>query len=171
MRIDVENLEESAGKFSQIYEAGQLSFEDVDFTLITPPEVRGRVRRKDAGVEVDGRLQAKLSVQCARCLKNVEFPINVEFTERFVPAVDWRHEDQHELHEEDLDLAVFDGQSIELDDVIREEILLAVPSHVLCAEDCKGLCPTCGIDRNEATCACDTKVVDERWEKLKDLKR
>ena len=68
-----------------------------------------------------------------------------------------------------MDLAVFDGEGIELDDLVREEILLAMPGHVLCSEECKGLCPTCRIDLNVRTCNCITDRTDSRWDKLKDL--
>ena len=73
------------------------------------------------------------------------------------------------MREEDLNLAVFDGAAIELDDLVREEILLALPGHVLCREDCKGLCPVCGIDRNLSGCRCESKETDARWQKLKDF--
>jgi len=170
MRIEVEKLDESAGRFAQSYEGEQISFDEVELTLIAPLEIHGRVRRKNGAVELSGQLHTKLTVPCARCLKRVELPIDLEFAERFVAAVDWRNEEQHELREEDLDLAVFDGEGIELDDLVREEILLAVPGQVLCREDCMGLCPVCRIDRNEVTCECESKVADERWEKLKDLR-
>ena len=170
MRIDLEKLEESSGRFSGTYEVGQLSLDEPALTFITATDVQGRANRKDGAVELSGELHAKLAGSCARCLKKVELAINVEFTERFVRAVDWRNEEQHELQKEDLDLAVFDGEGIELDDLVKEEILLAVPGQVLCNEDCKGLCPICGIDRNEATCTCESNVVDQRWEKLKDFR-
>src|SRR6202022_3877091 len=108
-------------------------------------------------VELRGELHTRLKAACDRCLKPVMLPIHTEFAERFVPAVSWRAEQQHELQEEDLNLAVFDGEAIELDDLVREEILLAVPAHVLCREDCKGLCPVCGIDRNQGGCQCEKK--------------
>jgi uncharacterized protein len=57
-----------------------------------------------------------------------------------------------------------------LDDLVKEEILLALPGHVLCSESCKGICPLCGADRNLADCGCESKQVDDRWEKLKDLR-
>jgi uncharacterized protein len=68
-----------------------------------------------------------------------------------------------------LDLAVFDGEGIELDDLVKEEILLAMPGHTLCREECKGLCANCGVDLNQNNCDCATKQIDSRWEKLKDL--
>ena len=102
-------------------------------------------------------------------MKPVELVIQSKFAERFVPAVSWGAEAQHELTEEDLNLSVFDGEAIELDDLVREEILLETPGHVLCGENCKGLCPVCGIDRNLGNCQCDTSEVDSRWQKLKEL--
>jgi uncharacterized protein len=100
-------------------------------------------------------------------LQPVELPISTEFTERFVRAVSWAAADQHELREEDLNLAVFDGEAIELDDLVREELLLAVPVNVLCSEECQGLCAVCGIDRNLSNCECKSNEIDSRWEKLK----
>ena len=75
------------------------------------------------------------------------------------------------MHEDDLNVAVFDGEGIELDEVIREEILLALPAAVLCRESCKGLCPICGVDRNLNDCQCESREVDSRWQKLKELQR
>ena len=100
----------------------------------------------------------------------VQLPITAEFDERFVPAVRWNAEEQHGLQEEDLNLAVFDGKAIELDALVREEILLALPGHVLCHEECKGLCPVCGINRNLGGCQCGDASGDSRWEALRDLR-
>lgn len=169
MRLDFENLEKGA-PFAQVYEPGELSLDERDLRLIEPVDISGRARRKGDEVELRGRLNAKVEACCARCLKPVALPIAAEFSERFVPAVTWRSAAEHELSEEDLNLAVFDGQSIEVDDLVREEILLAIPAQVLCREDCKGLCATCGADRNLTECECETRQVDSRWEALKDLR-
>jgi uncharacterized protein len=106
---------------------------------------------------------------CGRCLQPVQLPIATEFKERFVRAVSWAAEEQHELQAEDLNVAVFDGEGIELDDLVREELLLALPANVLCREDCRGLCPTCGIDRNLSDCQCESEEGDSRWQALKEL--
>jgi uncharacterized protein len=169
MRIELDGLEEEGGKFSQTYEPGELSLDDDEVGLVEPAKVSGRVRRDGGEVELSGRLHAKIKTACDRCLQPVNLSFGAEFKERFVPAVSWRAEQQHELQEEDLNLAVFDGEAIELDDLVREEILLAVPAHVLCREDCKGLCPVCGIDRNQGSCQCETKATDSRWQGLEEL--
>jgi len=169
MRIELERLKEFGGKFSRVYEINELPLDDTEVRLLEPAEVRGRIRREGNEVELRGELHTQLEATCGRCLKPVVLPINTQFTERFVPAVSWRDEEQHELHEVDLNLAVFDGEAIEMDDLVREEILLAMPGHVLCSEDCKGLCPICGIDKNLGSCDCESKEIDSRWEKLKEL--
>jgi uncharacterized protein len=169
MRIELDKLEEHGGKFAHVYDVSDLPLGDAEVRLIEPGEVSGRVRRDGKEVVLRGELHAKLEVVCGRCLKPVELPISTEFTERFVRAVSWAAEDQHELREEDLNIAVFDGETIELDDLVREELLLAVPVNVLCSEDCKGLCPVCGIDRNLNGCQCENNEVDSRWQKLKAL--
>src|SRR6202165_2796153 len=169
MRIELDRLEEEGGNFSRTYEPGELSLDDDEVGLLEPAEVSGRVRRDDKEVELSGELRAKIKTACDRCLQPVNLSIGAEFKERFVPAVSWRAEQQHELQEEDLNLAVFDGDAIELNDLVREEILLAMPGHVLCREECKGLCPTCGIDRKGGSCQCEDADGDSRWRKLKEL--
>ena len=170
MRIEIENLEKAGGNFSKEYRTDELTFDEPDLRLVEPVRVSGRIRRKNEEVVLRGKLATRVAVTCARCLKSLEFPVEVEFTERFTPAVAWKNEEQHELAPEDLDLAVFDGQGLELDDLVKEEIVLAMPGHTLCKESCKGLCPSCGIDLNESSCGCAAKQIDSRWEKLKDLR-
>jgi len=169
MRIELDGLEEQGGKFSLVFEIDDLLLDDEEIRLVEPAEIQGRARRVGTEVELRGRVFARLEVPCGRCLNPVEVPISTGFNERFVRAVSWAADEQHELQEEDLNVAVFDGEGIELDDLAREEILLAVPANVLCREDCRGLCPTCGTNRNQSDCQCETNEVDSRWQKLKGL--
>jgi uncharacterized protein len=169
MRIEIDRLAELGGKFSRLYESGELVLDDAEVRVVGLVEVSGRLRREGKDVELRGELQTRVETVCNRCLQPVELPIRSDFTERFVPAVAWRDEEQHELSEEDLSLSVFDGEAIELDDVVREEILLAMPGHVWCREDCQGLCPVCGIDKNTGTCQCEVQEIDSRWQGLKNL--
>lgn len=169
MRIELDNLEKS-GEFAQTYQPSELALDDTELRLIGPAEIRGRYRKKGEEVELQGHLSATVEASCARCLKPVTLPLAAELSERFVGAVSWRDEEQHELREEDLNLAVFDGEAIELDDLVREEILLAAPAQILCREDCRGLCVTCGADRNLNSCDCETLDLDLRWGALKDLR-
>lgn len=170
MRIELESLDRGGGRVVHVYAPDELKFDERDLRVLEPVSVAGRVRRRDHEVELSGKLATRVAIACGRCLKSVELPIEVEFSERFAPAVAWKDEEQHELAATDLDLAVFDGEGFELDDVVKEEIILSLPGHVLCREECRGLCPDCGTDRNTGSCNCETKQIDSRWEKLKDLR-
>ena len=169
MRLELEKLEKR-GEIAHVYQPHELSLDDTELLLIEPAQVRGRISRKGEEVELSGAIRTSVETPCARCLKPVSVPIDAEFSERFVPAVSWRGEEQHELASDDLNLSVFDGESIDLDQLVREEIVLATPDQILCREDCKGLCPTCGVDRNSVACECDAAQIDSRWEKLRDLR-
>lgn len=168
MRIELESAEEPRGRFSQTFETGELAVDESELRLIEPVQVKGQSRRNSGQLEVRGELHTRVAIPCGRCLKEVELPIDVEFAERFVASVSWRHDEQHELSRDDLDLGLVD-EAVDLDDLVKEEILLALPGHVLCSENCKGICPNCGANLNLADCGCKSEQTDSRWEKLKDL--
>src|SRR5215210_320541 len=144
MRLELENLGKDAS-FAHSYGTDELRLDEQDLRLVEPAGVAGHICRKGEEVQVSGMLTTAVETPCARCLKPVLIPIKAEFFERFVTAVSWRTEELHELASEDLNLSVFDGKTIELDELVREEIELATPVQVFCREDCKGLCPVCGI--------------------------
>jgi uncharacterized protein len=168
MRLELENLGKGQ-QFGQTYQPDELSLEDTDLRLVEPAEVGGRIRRKGDEVELIGSIKTTLEILCARCLKPVSIPFSADFDERFAPSVSWGAEEQYELGNEDLNLSIFDGTAVDLDQFVREQILLAKPAQVLCREDCQGLCPVCGADRNTSACKCEPQQIDSRWEKLKDL--
>ena len=74
-----------------------------------------------------------------------------------------------ELTEAEMSVSVFDGDAIDVDEIVKEQVLLAVPTRMLCREDCKGICPECGTDRNTGDCNCVANDIDPRWAALKNL--
>lgn len=169
MRIELANLEGGKGEFAHSYLPEELDLRDEAVSLLAPPVVSGRIRRERARVKVDGKIAAQLQLECDRCLRAIEFPVASRFDLEYVTQADYQAQQAIELTEEDLDLSVFDGEAIEIDDLVREELLLAVPTHLLCREDCKGVCLTCGVDRNTTECGCGDDEVDPRWAGLKEL--
>jgi uncharacterized protein len=169
MRIELAGLESGKGAFAHAYAPGELVLEDDRVLLVGPPTVSGQIRQKDRRVHVRGRLDARLQVECARCLKPVQIPVDSRFKLEYVTAEDYLAQQAVELTEEDLDLSVFDGEVIDIDELVTEELLLAVPDHVLCNDNCKGICPVCGVDQNSVDCECQTAEVDPRWVGLKEL--
>lgn len=169
MRIELADLENGEGNFAHAYALGEIVFADERVRLQVPPSVSGKVRLKENRAIVSGRVSATLQLECDRCLKAVELPVDSKFKLEYVTAADYQAQQAVELTEADLDLSVFDGEAIDIDELVTEELLLAVPDQVLCDRNCKGICPVCGKDRNAAECACETKEVDPRWAGLKEL--
>jgi uncharacterized protein len=168
MRIELAGLERGKGGFAYAYAPGELVLEDDRVRLLVAPTVSANIR-KDRRVKVSGRVAARLQLECDRCLKLVELAVDSRFTLEYVTAEDYQAQQVDELTEADLDLSIFDGEVIDIDELVTEELLLAVPDHVLCNDNCKGICPVCGVDRNSVDCECQTAEVDPRWAGLKEL--
>jgi uncharacterized protein len=170
MRIELEKLEGGRGSFAHTYQPEELDLVDERITLNGPVEVVGSVRRSGAEVIVNGRLSSRVSVECDRCLKTVELPISAEFRVDYITGQDYESSHAAELTADDLDVSVFDGERIDVDELVKEQILLSVPDRTLCREDCKGICSTCGADLNAGACNCEQTDIDPRWEALKKFK-
>jgi len=169
MRIELAGLESGKGAFAHAYAPRELVLEDDRVRLVVAPTVSGELLQEGRRVHLSGRLDARVQGECDRCLKPVEIPVDSRFKLEYVTAEDYQAQQAVELTEEDLDLSVFDGEVIDIDELVTEELLLAVPDHVLCNDNCKGICPVCGVDRNSVDCECQTAEVDPRWAGLKEL--
>lgn len=169
MQIELASLEDDKRRFTHVYSEGELELQDDRVRVLSPPQVSGEVRQEERSAKVSGRVQSRVQVECDRCLKPVEVPVDSRFKLEYVTADEYKSQQDAELSVEDLDLTIFDGEVIDVDALIAEELLLAVPDHLLCKDDCKGICPVCGSDRNAADCGCDTSEVDPRWAGLKEL--
>jgi DUF177 domain-containing protein len=169
MQIELATLEGKRGEFHHVYNPGELSLNDERVQLAGPIEVSGRVSRGPEKIRVKGRVKGSVQVECDRCLRETELPIDLEFDLEYVTESEYNRLHAAELLEEDLTLSVFDGGVIDIDEIVREQVLLAVPSQVLCDENCKGLCEKCGSNCNLVDCGCETREMDPRWAELKKL--
>lgn len=130
----------------------------------------------EENVHVTGKVTGKVTVACSRCVSacalELDEPLHVTFLlAHAMPAeLDEDSADEGvELAENDLDVYPYDGETVDLEPVVREQFVLAVPFAPLCREDCLGLCPQCGADRNHTPCACE-KPPDPRFVALAGLK-
>jgi uncharacterized protein len=126
-----------------------------------------RADRDGDDVVVAGDIEATVPVVCGRCLE--EFPVRVraDVDVRFIPRPPAG--DRVELGSDDLDLDFYRGDEIDLSALVASETALALPMKPLCREDCRGLCPRCGANRNLAPCGCAERAPDPRLAVLKDL--
>jgi uncharacterized protein len=133
-----------------------------------------------------GTFRGELAVACSRCVNPVKLVIDENVRVTFMPRHEMPADDEDsdppgaadagdapddgfEVADEDLNVFAFDGERIDLEPLFREQFVLAIPYAPVCAETCKGLCPQCGIDRNTASCTCESPI-DPRLAVLKGLK-
>jgi uncharacterized protein len=169
MRIELENLEDGKSNFAHVYQPDDLNPVDERIRLIAPATVTGKVKSAGNQVSVKGHIDTRAQVECDRCLQKVELPVSADFALEYITGSDYESSEAAELTEAEMSVSVFDGEAIDVDEIVKEQIQLAVPTRTLCREDCKGICPECGIDRNTGECSCVTDDIDPRWAALKNL--
>jgi uncharacterized protein len=143
-----------------------------------PLHIESTLRKLERRVLFDALGRASLEAPCGRCLSPVSVAVPLDFEMTFVPDEEV-HPEQAEAEEghaaarssrtfaaDEVNEETYRGKVIDLDPVVREQLLLALPSYPVCREDCKGLCPVCGVNLNERDCGCDRRVPDPRWAAL-----
>lgn len=170
MRVELARLDDGAGNFVHEYAAGELVLDDERVALAGATAVSGRISLTEQKAIVEGQFAAIAEVECDRCLQPVQLPISGEFRLEYVTAEAYESFETVELAQEDLAISTFDGESIDVDEIVREQLLLAIPTVAICQESCKGFCLVCGVDRNMSDCNCDATEIDPRWSGLKDLR-
>lgn len=160
LRIDVTSVARQSGASRQVErhtivpglatEAAGVGDDPVDLDL--------RLEGVAEGVVVSGSVSGAWHAQCSRCLEEIEGPFDL--------AV-------HELYESDpveSETYLLEDDEIDLMPLVRDAVVLTLPHAPLCSDDCRGLCPTCGIDRNHRECDCTEIRSDPRWDVLDELR-
>lgn len=118
---------------------------------------------------IRGKIAALLDTCCSRCLENINLPLNSDFSYTLTPFR-VEAEEELELCSDDLEISYYSGDIIDLEPLLYEQIILQIPIKALCSEECRGLCPRCGINLNNASCNCQAGFIDERLAVLKNFK-
>jgi uncharacterized protein len=121
-------------------------------------------------IRLRGRLSAKLELQCARCLEPVPQDVNREFELLYRPLGVDAGRDELSVTDAEAEIGYYQGDGILLEDVLREQVLLALPLKVTCSEDCRGLCLHCGKNLNQEQCSCTVPMEDPRWAALREIR-
>ena len=121
-------------------------------------------------IRLQGDLATTLEVSCARCLEAVTQNVARAFDLLYRPQGTDAGNEELSVTAAEAEIGYYQGEGLLLEDALREQVLLVVPLKVICREDCKGLCPTCGKNRNTELCSCVPPAGDPRWEALKDLR-
>ena len=174
MFISVQELELKKVLFDVAFQPGEIEyFDDGDrLRQATPLQTEGSAEllpHTEGEIRVRGHLLVTMRCDCNRCLEPADFPIDSSFDLYYRPADVAGEDEEVEIDEGEAEIAFYEGGGVELKDILRENVLLAMPMQRVCREDCKGMCPTCGQNRNLVHCECEPKLVDDRWSALKKV--
>jgi uncharacterized protein len=121
-------------------------------------------------IRVVGDFSTEVEVRCARCIEPVPTNVAGDFDLLYRPLGVDGGKAERSISEGETEIGYYSGEGIELEDVLREQILLALPLRIVCSESCRGLCPGCGKNLNVESCSCEEQPPDPRWAALADIK-
>jgi uncharacterized protein len=171
--LSVRELELRKLYFDVTFQPGEIPFED-DVKQVAPLSAQGSAELLSntlGEIRILGRLKVEMASDCDRCLGEARFPIESEFDLFYRPAVKrGASHEEVELHAGEIEIGFYEAEGLELESVLREFVLLALPMQKVCSEACKGICPVCGQNRNQTECQCEPHPADDRWAALRGLK-
>lgn len=171
MRVSTEQVREAPVEWREQLEIEPEQIEGSSVLALSPVECRGTLSHVDDGILLQGELRYHQTMACDRCLESASLPVDEIFHLLLVPAADEAEVvAELELESQDLDVVAIEGEEIDTDPLVVEQVRLNVPMKPLCSEDCKGLCPHCGSNLNEGSCHCQATDVDPRWAALAALR-
>ncbi|MCA9727828.1 MAG: DUF177 domain-containing protein [Candidatus Eisenbacteria bacterium] len=167
--VRIATLDEGESHRELIGTAGELDLTEAGFQTEAPVVFRARIYRVGNRIEVNGTVTAGLRLACGKCLEEFDQRIQVDVRVYAEPRPSRDHRPEEEVREDDLGMVYHDGQILDLTEEVRQSVLVEVPWHPQCREDCRGLCPRCGTNWNTAQCSCDLEPHDSRWEALREM--
>ena len=178
MEFKIADLEKEPIDFDLQFKPGAIDYGDLAGQT-GPLEAEGRAEvihehrgPKDivADIRLKGRFAGNFELPCARCVEPVPTPLAAEFDLIFRPLRADAGAPERAITAGETEIGYYQKDSLLLEDVLREQVLLSLPVRTLCKTDCKGLCPRCGQNRNSQPCSCEHNHQEVRWEALAGLR-
>ncbi len=174
MFLSIKEMEVRKIRFDETFAPGELDFKEDEIQQAGPLQAQGTAEllaNTEGEVRLKGRLNVEMEAECDRCLGRARFPIDSSFDLFYRPAKAIERDEEVGIDEGEAQMGFYQDGGLELEDVLHEQILLAMPMQRVCNEDCKGICPACGKNLNEGPCGCKKEDhTDERWGALQGLK-
>ena len=178
MFLDIKDLELRPLDFKEVFQPGVIDL-GVDARQRTPLRASGRAEVVEEhhgkheviqDIRLRGHLETELDLQCARCLEPVKQDVERDFELLYRPLGIDAGRDELSVTDAEAEIGYYQGGGLLLEDVLREQVLLALPLKITCRADCKGLCPQCGKNLNQEQCSCSIEIEDPRWAALKEVR-
>ena len=158
-------------RFEQVYQQEAVAGDGDSFTVVAPVDLAFDVTKDKDRFGLAGRVRTSLELPCSRCLEPFRCAVDAAFDLRYLPRRVNTGEDEREVQEDDLTTAFYENDTIDLGQLMREQLYLALPMKPLCSDACMGLCPQCGTNRNRTPCACTPHWEDPRLSVLKAIRK
>lgn len=192
MRVNIDEIKEQVG-LRRTWELTRERLDEmvkddkVGYRAGKAAEADFHLEKLDHRILVSGRTSLELTCPCGRCLTTSTMAVPVDFKLTLVPAEKrarreedcGKHGERHDRNDaavtgsfqaEEADEETYTGKVVDLEPILREQVLLALPGYPICREGCKGLCSVCGANLNDRDCGCDRHIPDPRWAGLKKVK-
>ena len=173
MFLSVKEMEVRRVGFDETFPAGQIDFSGEYLVQTSPLHAAGSaelLENTQGEMRIQGRYSVEVESECDRCLGRARFPLDNAFDLFYQPAAAVARVEEVEIDEGEAEIGFYENGGIELEDILQEQILLALPMQKVCSEQCKGICPVCGRNRNQAECQCRPAGGSDRWHALGNLK-
>jgi uncharacterized protein len=172
MFLSIKEMEVRKVRFAETFEPGEIDFQGSEAEQAGPLRVEGVAEllpNTDGEVRIQGTLSVRMKAVCDRCLGEAILPIDTVLDLFYRPMSVIARSEEVEIDEGEAQIGFYEGEGMELEDILREQVMLLLPMQRVCNEDCKGICPLCGKNRNETACQCKVETVDDRWKALRDI--
>jgi uncharacterized protein len=174
MLLDLRRIKAPREHFEQEFPAESFAADQDDFRVAAPVSLAFDIFKDSSHYRLVGRAQTTIELLCSRCLEPMTMAVDAPFDLRYQPHASTAGPGQQgverEIEEDDFATAFYENDQIDLGQLIREQLYLAVPMKPLCDAACRGLCPSCGANLNRGACACRHDWDDPRLAPLKELR-
>jgi uncharacterized protein len=174
MFLSVKEMEVRKVRFDETFPPGEIDFSGDQVNQASPLHAEGvaeLLANTDGEIRIKGRLSVKMEAECDRCLARAQFPLDTAFDLFYRPSETLAAVEEVAIDEGEAEMGFYVGLGMELEDVLREQILLSLPMQRVCSAECKGICPVCGGNRNETLCDCRLGPADLGWSSLGNISR
>lgn len=129
-----------------LLEENSYFMESLDYEMV--------LRREESRIRARGKIKTTVSLVCVRCADPFEFKVNSTFDIILFP-IEMMSDKGTSLNPDDMEYIFYEGDQIDVEKILSEQVNLFIPTNPICSSQCRGICPTCGINLNRGTCNCE----------------
>ena len=171
MELFIPDLKKAGGQYLQYHGLVEIKDSEASRGEVPLLNVSLKAAYVNNRVLLKGSWQAKLTGECSRCLEQTDYTLEESFEEEFIHLQAGENAKALNPHLDRDEQYFFKGERLSLDEYFRHAFVISQPLKILCSEECKGLCPVCGRDRNKYSCSCADNEIDYRWSLLEKLRK